>query len=58
MRRAVVVIAVLMVTLTSGWVSWRAATFSYNVASELDQASGLAELTAARNRTIVYDRYG
>ena len=58
MRRALVVTVVSVVTLASGWASWRVATFSYSVASELDHASELAELTPRPQATIVYDRYG
>ena len=58
MRRGVVVTTVLVTTLVAAAMAWKAIAFTYDVASELDNASALAELTPRPQATIVYDRHG
>ena len=58
MRRAVVLTTILLLTV-GGWaVAWRTGAFVYAVATELDHAAALAELTPLPQSTIVYDREG
>jgi len=53
-----VVGAVLVLTLATGFGAYRVIRFTRAVASELDSAGALAELTPRPQSTIVYDRYG
>ena len=58
MRRGLVLTAVLMAALATGWAAWRVASFTYVVSAELERASQLAELSPRAQATIVYDRHG
>jgi 1A family penicillin-binding protein len=58
MRRATVITSVLCFALVLWWGAWRTAAFAQSVATELDRASELAELTPRPQATLVYDREG
>ena len=57
-RRTAVVSAVLLLTLATWFGAYRVVGFTRAVASELDGAAALAELTPRPQSTIVYDRTG
>ncbi len=58
MRRAVVVVTIVLLTLAGWAAAWRIGAFTYAVAAELGRAAELAQLTPLPQSTIVYDRHG
>ena len=58
MRRAAVVVTIVVLALTGSAAAWYAFAFVYGIAVELDHSSELAELTPQPQSTIVYDREG
>ena len=58
MRRWGLVAAVLMLAAVLWTAAWRTAAFTWSIVSELDRASGLTNIAARPQATIVFDRAG